>query len=89
MLDLSNFTFYGGENGYTEPFSAFTKLKSLIIRGCKVRDTQIINISSETLVNFAMHYCSSKIAKFELSTPSLLCSLPRYITTKSLQELKT
>ncbi|KEH25677.1 hypothetical protein MTR_6g033470 [Medicago truncatula] len=35
MLDLSNLTFYGGENGYAEPFSAFTKLKSLIIRGCK------------------------------------------------------
>ena len=42
MLDLSNFSFYGGENGYVEPFLAFTKLKSLIIRGCKVRDTQIM-----------------------------------------------
>ena len=71
MLDLSNFTFYGGENGYAEPFSVFTKLKSLVIRGCKLKDTQIIKISSETLVNFAMHYSLSKIAKIELSTPSL------------------
>jgi len=77
MLDLSNFTFYGGENGYAEPFSAFTKLKSLIIRGCNVMDTQIINISRETLVNFAMHYSSSKIAKIDLSTPSL-CTFTFY-----------
>ena len=77
MLDISNFTFYGGENGVAEPFSAFTKLKSLIIRGCKVMDTQMINISSETLVNFAMHYSSSKIAKIELSTPSL-CTFTFY-----------
>jgi hypothetical protein len=71
MLDLSNFTFYGGKNGYAEPFSTFTKMKSLINCGCKVMDTQIINISIETLVNFAMYYSSSKIAKIELSTPSL------------------
>jgi len=77
MLDLSNFTFYGGENGYVEPLSAFTKLKSLIISGCKVMGTQIINISSETLVNFAMHYSSSKIAKIDLSTPSL-CTFTFY-----------
>ena len=77
MLDLSNFTFYGGENGFAEPFLAFTKLKSSIIRGCKGMDTYIINISSETLVNFTMHYSSSKIAKTELSTPSL-CTFTFY-----------
>ncbi|RHN50878.1 hypothetical protein MtrunA17_Chr6g0462351 [Medicago truncatula] len=77
MLDPSNFTFYGGENDYVEPFSAFTKLKSLIIHGCKIMDTQIINISSETLVNFAMDYSSSKIAKIELSTPNL-CTFTFY-----------
>ncbi|AES90490.2 Myb/SANT-like DNA-binding domain protein [Medicago truncatula] len=70
-LDLSHFSFCGGENGCAEPFSAFPKLNSLVISGCKVKDAQILSISSETLVNFAMHYCSSRIAKIELSVPSL------------------
>jgi len=70
-LDLSYFAFCGGENGSAEPFSAFPKLNSLVISGCKVKDAQILSISSETLVNFKMHYCSSRIAKIELSAPSL------------------
>jgi hypothetical protein len=70
-LDLTNFTFCGGENGCAEPFSAFTKLNSLVIRSCKVKDAQILRISSETLVNLSMYDYSSDLSKVELSTPSL------------------
>ena len=70
-LDLTNFAFCGGENGCAEPFSVFTKLNSLVIRSCKVKDAQILNISSETLVDLAMHDNSCDFAKIELSTSSL------------------
>ncbi|GAU46935.1 hypothetical protein TSUD_85350 [Trifolium subterraneum] len=70
-LDLTNFTFCGGENGCAEPFSAFTKLNSLVIRSCMVKDAQILRISTKTLVNLSMYYYSSNFAKVELSTPSL------------------
>jgi hypothetical protein len=68
-LDLTNLTFCGDENGCAEPFSAFTKLNSLVIHRCKVKDTQILSISSETLLklNLVIRNC----AKVELSTPSL------------------
>jgi hypothetical protein len=70
-LDLTNFVFCGGENGCVEPFSAFTKLNSLVLRSCKGRDAQVLNISSETLVNLALHGSSFDFPKIELSTPSL------------------
>jgi hypothetical protein len=75
-LDLTNFTFCGGENGCAEPFSAFTKLNSLVIRSCRVKDAQILRISSETLVNlsmydYSMYDYSSNFSEVELSTPSL------------------
>jgi hypothetical protein len=72
-LDLKNFTFCGGESGCVEPFSIFTKLNSLVIRHCVVEDAQILNISSETLVNLTM--CDNStypdLDKIELSAPSL------------------
>ncbi|GAU29467.1 hypothetical protein TSUD_65020 [Trifolium subterraneum] len=70
-LDLTHFTFCGGENGCAEPFSAFTKLNSLVISNCKVKDAQILSISSETLVDLIMHSFSFKFPKTKLSTPSL------------------
>jgi len=81
-LDLTNLVFCGGESGCADPFLAFPKLNSLVIRCCKIKYAQILNISSETLVNLAIHYplekeklsyhdTSSKFAKIELSTPSL------------------
>jgi hypothetical protein len=72
-LDLTYFTFYGGENGCVEPFSAFTKLNSLVIRHCTVKDARILSISNETLVDLAMHkpYDSCDIAKIEISAKSL------------------
>ncbi|XP_050900126.1 putative F-box/FBD/LRR-repeat protein At1g78760 [Lathyrus oleraceus] len=70
-LDLKHFVFCGDENGCAEPFLAFTKLKSLVIFGCKVRDAQILSISNNTLVNLAMHYNSSLHAKIKLNAPSL------------------
>ncbi|GAU12508.1 hypothetical protein TSUD_377590 [Trifolium subterraneum] len=70
-LDLTHFTFCGGENGCAEPFSTFTKLNSLVISNCKLKDTQILNISNETLVDLTMHSYLSKFPKTKLSTPSL------------------
>jgi hypothetical protein len=70
-LDLTNFKFCRGESGCAEPFLAFTKLKNLFIRSCKLRDTKILIISSATLVNLVLHNNSIDIAKIELSTPSL------------------
>ncbi|KAK2415860.1 F-box/LRR-repeat protein [Trifolium repens] len=68
-LDLTNLTFCGDENGCAEPFSAFTKLNSLVIHSCKVKDTQILSISSETLLKLNLDI--PNCAKVELSTPSL------------------
>ncbi|PNX80319.1 F-box/LRR-repeat protein [Trifolium pratense] len=70
-LDLTNFTFCGGENGCAQPFLAFSRLNSLVIRSCTVKDGQTLNISSETLVNLAMHNNSPEFDKIELSAPSL------------------
>lgn len=70
-LYLTNFNFCGGENGCAEPFLAFPKLTSLVIRSCRVRDAQILRISSETLVNFKMRNYSEDFAKIELCAPSL------------------
>jgi len=70
-LDLENFAFCGSENACAEPFSAFTKLNSLVISNCEVKDAQILNISSETLLNLALHDNSTDFAKIELSAPSL------------------
>jgi hypothetical protein len=70
-LDLENLTFCGGESGCAEPFSAFTKLNSLVIRCCKVKDAQILNISSETLVNLTVEGFLSNLSQIKLSTPSL------------------
>lgn len=48
-----------------EPFHAFTKLNSLVIDDCKVRDAQTPQISSETLANLAMrkiNFTSTKLS---------------------------
>jgi hypothetical protein len=72
-LDLMNFIFCGGESGCAEPFSAFTKLNSLVICHCVIEDAQILNITSETLVNLVMRNNSTPFDfdKIELSAPSL------------------
>jgi hypothetical protein len=82
-LNLTNFVFCGGESGCVEPFFAFIKLNSLVISSCKVKDSQILNISSDTLVNLAIEDplvkinlamqtdYSSNFAEIKLSTPNL------------------
>ncbi|GAU51151.1 hypothetical protein TSUD_84690 [Trifolium subterraneum] len=60
-LNLTNFAFCGGESDCVEPFFAFTKLSCLVICGCKVKDAQILSISSETLVNLAIEDPLEKI----------------------------
>ncbi|GAU51149.1 hypothetical protein TSUD_84670 [Trifolium subterraneum] len=70
-LELTNFTFCGGENGCAKPFLAFNRLNNLVIHSCTVKDGQTFNISSETLVNLAMYDNSLDFDKIELSAPSL------------------
>ncbi|GAU29477.1 hypothetical protein TSUD_65120 [Trifolium subterraneum] len=81
-LDLTNFAFRDGKSGCVEPFSVFTKLNSLVIRSCMVFDAQMLSISSETLVNLAIHRPleimnltiqnnSSGFAEIKLITPNL------------------
>ena len=71
-LDLYNFTFCANDNAdCSEPFIAFTNLKSLTIVWCTVRDAPILSISSETLVNLTMFNNSSDFTKIQLSTPNL------------------
>ncbi|KAK2437205.1 F-box/LRR-repeat protein [Trifolium repens] len=82
-LNLTNFVFCGAESGCVEPFFAFTKLNSLVINSCKVKDAQILSISSDTLVNLAIKDpleiinlatqtdYSSNFAEIKLSTPNL------------------
>ncbi|XP_024634399.1 putative FBD-associated F-box protein At5g22720 [Medicago truncatula] len=56
-----------------EPFSALSKLNTLIIRQFRVLDAQTLCISNTTLVNFTMetYYDYKDIRKLELFTPSL------------------
>ncbi|MCH79504.1 F-box family protein [Trifolium medium] len=70
-LELTDFAFCGGENGCAEPFSPFNRLNSLVLRGWKLRDAQILSISNETLVDLAMHNYSRDITKIEISAKSL------------------
>ncbi|XP_058730959.1 F-box/FBD/LRR-repeat protein At5g53840-like [Vicia villosa] len=65
-LDLTNFAFSA------EPFSTFTKLNSLALHSCKIRNAKLLKISSEMLVNLTMHN-SFDCVKIELSTP-ILCT---------------
>jgi len=80
-LGLVGFTFCGDENGCAEPFSAFTKLNSLIISRCMVKDAQILRISSETLDNLYLYKNLFNFDKIELAAPSL-CTFTFYGTPK-------
>jgi hypothetical protein len=80
-LDLTNFAFCGDENRRAEPFLRFTRLNCLSLRDCTVKDAEILNLSSETLVNLAIHRPTdrniaiknnpSDFAKIELYAPNL------------------
>jgi hypothetical protein len=65
-LSLSYFNFSVSDDGRVEPFSAFNKLNSLIIKYCKVLDNQNLCVSSATLAHLTIKNCD-----FELYTPSL------------------
>jgi hypothetical protein len=68
-LYLAYFT--GGESGCAKPF---TKLNSLDIRFCNIKDARILNISNETLVDLTIVNISSNSAKIELYLPPSLCT---------------
>ncbi|GAU12700.1 hypothetical protein TSUD_121910 [Trifolium subterraneum] len=77
-LALRSFYFCAGDDGCTEPFSAFNKLDTLLIEDCELPDAQILCISSTTLINLTVNYdCGYSYLygyKCKLSTPSL-CNL--------------
>ncbi|XP_004501665.1 F-box protein At4g22280-like [Cicer arietinum] len=71
VLDLQNFAFCAGDNGYAEPFLALNRLKQLAISSCTVRDARILRVSSGTLFKLTLHNHSEDFFTIELRTPSL------------------
>ncbi|XP_057440207.1 F-box protein At4g22280-like [Lotus japonicus] len=71
-LHLWKFTFCSSGNDRCDPFSAFKRLKSLIIDRCNLKDAQTLYISSMTLVSLALlDPPSQTFYNVELSTPCL------------------
>ncbi|XP_058733920.1 F-box/LRR-repeat protein 13-like [Vicia villosa] len=67
-LNLTNFVFSGGD-----PFLGFTKLNSLVILSCFVKDVQILNISNDSLVNLAIRHSQLAIVPIlNISSESLV-----------------
>jgi hypothetical protein len=58
-LSLQSFDFSVDDDGRVEPFSAFNKLNSLIIKYCKVLDNQNLCISSATLAHLTINIAIS------------------------------
>ncbi|PNX93298.1 F-box family protein, partial [Trifolium pratense] len=72
-LYLGSFAFCASDNNArAEPFSAFNRLNTLVLRQCGVRDTQTLCISSATLVNFRVHSHSYNFYEIEFCTPNLV-----------------
>jgi hypothetical protein len=80
-LTLRSFYFCTGYDGCAEPFSVFKKLNTLVIEDCRLLDTQILCISSTTLVNLTVDECDLYPDTYicKLFTPSL-CNL-NYLNT--------
>ncbi|XP_061371758.1 F-box/FBD/LRR-repeat protein At1g78750-like [Gastrolobium bilobum] len=70
-LRLYNFVF--GDSELLEPFTSCTKLKTLVIHNCDVRDTQTLCISNATLINLTVRAFERQAYSLVLSTPNL-CS---------------
>ncbi|KAI5386285.1 F-box protein At4g22280 [Lathyrus oleraceus] len=70
-LHLGNFAFCASDDGRIDPFSVFSKLNGLIIDNCMVKDSEILCISSETLVSLTMRTHSFNYYLIKLSAPSL------------------
>ncbi|CAJ2678318.1 unnamed protein product [Trifolium pratense] len=77
-LDLTNFAFYGDENRRAEPFLGFTRLNCLSLSNCIVRDAEILNLSSETLVNLAIHRPTKDINIAVVNNPSDFAKIELY-----------
>jgi hypothetical protein len=75
-LSLRSFDFRVGDDGIVEPFSAFKRLKNLILQDCNVHDNRNLCISSATLINLTIDYCN-----LELHTPSLCTFVYKGIPT--------
>jgi hypothetical protein len=75
-LSLRSFDFRVGGDGNVEPFSAFKRLKNLILRDCNVHGDRNLCISSATLINLAIDYCN-----LELYTPNLCTFVYKGIPT--------
>ncbi|CAJ2639215.1 unnamed protein product [Trifolium pratense] len=94
-LTLRSFYFCAGDDGCAEPFSAFSKLSTLMIQDCKLLDTESLCISSTTLVNLTVDECEyyRHSYKCKLSTPSLcnlnyICTLNQKLYCSDLRSLK-
>jgi hypothetical protein len=71
-LHLGSFAFCASDNNAdAEPFSAFNRLNTLVLRQCSVRDTLTLCISSATLVNFRLYDHTYNFYEIEFCTPSL------------------
>ncbi|CAJ2639312.1 F-box/FBD/LRR-repeat protein At3g26920-like [Trifolium pratense] len=73
-LKLRHCAFCVGDDGRVEPFSALTRLKSLIMVYCKVPDSHNLCISNTKLVNlniYMCHYDPETYFGIKLSAPSL------------------
>ncbi|KEH25345.1 F-box/RNI superfamily protein [Medicago truncatula] len=75
-LSLWSFDFRVVGDGNVEPFSAFKRLKNLILRDCNVHGNRNLCISSAKLINLAIDYCN-----LELYTPSLCTFVYKGIPT--------
>ncbi|GAU32476.1 hypothetical protein TSUD_316830 [Trifolium subterraneum] len=95
-LHLVNFVFCASDdnNSRAEPFSTFTRLNTLVLSHCGVRDTLKLCISSVTLVNFTMHSHLYDFYEIELCTPSLEIlsmdmEIPRFLLSWLLELVNT
>ncbi|CAL5213525.1 unnamed protein product [Lathyrus oleraceus] len=70
-LHLGNFAFCASDDGRIDPFSVFSKLNGLSIDNCMVKDSEILCISSETLVSLTIRSHSFNYYRIKLSAPSL------------------
>lgn len=69
---LQNFAFCADHDGRAEPFSDLSRLDSLVLCDCSVRDGIFLCISSPTLVNFTVRSRFYDFYEIELCTPSLV-----------------
>ncbi|XP_058783194.1 putative F-box/LRR-repeat protein At5g02700 [Vicia villosa] len=69
-LHIHNFSFCIADHDYADPFSALSRLNTLVISSCTLVGTMMLWVSSTT-VNLTVHNNSPKYFDIKLCTPSL------------------